>query len=163
MTGHHRQAKVGERQGDAQPKRKQLNPLGGTKGGHKQAIRKQEIQHTSTSAANFSRLYLYTLYFFYPHDCLNSALSQLCSCPPSLVALEDGVAIKSKHNNQKRIDTRLSASALAQQRQSSTSSRLPASRSSAPQSRISSLELKAQLDRIPPRAVVVDAEQQLGT
>ena len=30
-------------------------------------------------------------------------------------------------------------------------------------SRISGLELKAQLDRIPPRAVVVDAEQQLGT
>jgi hypothetical protein len=29
---------------------------------------------------------IYTLYFFYPHDCLNSALSQLCSCPPSLVA-----------------------------------------------------------------------------
>ena len=30
-------------------------------------------------------------------------------------------------------------------------------------SRVSGLELKAQLDRVPPRAVVVDAEQQLGT
>ena len=98
MTGHHRQAKVGERQGDAQPKRKQLNPLGGTKGGHKQAIRKQEIQHTSTSAANFSRRSLYTIFLLPPRLSKFCPVSTLLVSSPSLVALEDGVAIKSKHN-----------------------------------------------------------------
>ena len=64
------------------PRRKQLNPLGGTKGGHKKPFaNKRNSAHIDICSKLLPAIY--TLYFFHPHDCLNSALSQLCSCPPS--------------------------------------------------------------------------------